>query len=406
MAFDPFNEDGKSGEVVETTLPDGTRGRNLNEPTPFDDNAELAPINDPVADQMAEELIRLGLKDADAVEVPITDTTEPEPSTESVVTPAADKASAAEAIPPVASAETPPATDVTTETPAGYELDFGGQVGKLAFTDSELRDALIRDATFAQKPPETWAILKDIEDGRSVPISRAEYDEYRALKTQSSAPARLSDDDLQYVDPVVAKRIREMEARSLAASDPAPAPAIPGAGPTLPSTSTTQNALSPIYVSPQDTAVQQARLQQINDFAVKALGDFQKAHSLSDEELHELENYAAQVNLVEKNARLYETRDYGGAVLQTDYSGLFDRVLTDAYNTHPKFVQRKIDAEVQRRVDAEQAAIRATNAKRSVAGSIASAPSAATSTPTVAPSTRAETTNAIADYIRQEGIAS
>lgn len=391
-SFDPskFGDDTTvPGEVIEEVLPDGTRARNLDQPTPFDVEPELAPIADPVADQMAEELVRLGFKDAD-------DPDATPPLLEApVVNPATGEVPASESASPPVSEEAPVVDTTDPSTPVGYELDFGGQVGKLNFTDTELRDALIRDAAFARKPPETWAILSDIETGRSVPLPRAEYDEYQRLKSApqvvQQGPAKLSDDDLYGVDPATIARIRALEAQAVGTPAPVSAPVPHTPAPTQPSHAEVQ--------------LEQQRLAQINDVANASLTSFKAANTLSDEDVQELEAYAAQMGLVQRYAGQHETRAYDGSVLNTDFSGLFDHVLTDAYAAHPKFRQRQIDAEVQRRLDADQTAIRKTNTKRNLAASISSAPSAATTTPNAAPRTRSETTEAIAGWLRQEGVS-
>lgn len=382
--FDPntFGDDTPDptmSDAVEGVREDGTRTRNADQPIPLDLPEEL---DDPVADQMAAELTRLGYKDADA--------DPPVGAEESVPTtvPASD-----DAVPVVdeaaATGETEPPAEQSLRS---HVIDFG-EHGKVSLNDTELRDIVIRDAYFSAKPPETWAVLNDIESGAKVPISRQEYDEYRAFKSRPATPTAtpaaplISDDDLQYLEPDVQARIRALQVLHTQAPLPAPEPA--------------PAAEQPAYVSPAQIAQEQARLQSINTHVETALASLKSTHNLSDEELAEVNQYAVQSNLVGRYSSQHSTHLPDGTVIATDYPSLFTHVLDDAFTTHPKFRQRLIDEEVQKRLDHEQTSIRKTNDKRALAGSIASAPSAALTSPSAPLTDRAALTAAIAEEIRR-----
>lgn len=360
--------------------------KNLDEPTPLD--AQHSILDDEIADdpdaiRIVEELRRRGYNPAEALEPE--ETPAPQEESDDSSTPSEEEAAATES-------EGEPSTNTF------ITVDFG-EYGSTDLTIDEARKLMITNAWIDAKPPETWEILSQIEDGRAVPIAREDYELLRAVKegryqpvTQQS-PTHIADADLYDLDPTVVANIRRLEAQAAAAQQQIPPVA--------------QQQYQPPAPSPQQVAAATAaRMEEAH--AIQAIIDsgvqqFAEARNMSASDIQELTNYVEQNNLITQVIPKYQTRLPDGTIAFTDRAAALQEALDSAYEIHPSFRQRIIEQEVQRRLDGSAAITSAVQAKKTRAGALASAPSAAITTPEPSPGgfTRDKALAGMTEVIRQ-----
>lgn len=264
---------------------------------------------------------------------------------------------------PAAAEDAPAADEPETPTPvSSFVVDLGdGATHEITTTDAK---RLIGLDQWAQSlPPETVQAFDAIEQGRAVALPRDEWEAYLAFKAagKPTTPATsLADVDLdEYTDP--ATRALHAEVQQLRQSIEAQR----------------QDAIN------TQSSAEQARIQAHIDARSKVFETTftseAAAAGLTPVELNQALQYAMDSRtILAVNNELASYNPANGQLLQeADPSEVARVTLERAIYALPALRQRAIDLEVSKRIEVERADIIQTNEKRNRAGSLSSAPTAA-----------------------------
>lgn len=215
--------------------------------------------------------------------------------------------------------------------------------------------------------PEVVTAFDAIESGRAVALPREDFEAYLAWKANGSKPAPAAnapigqtlDDDELYADP--ATRALRDEIQSLRASID----------------QQRQDSINTQAAS--ITAQQQAHIATREHTFETTFTTYAAEQGLTPAELNAALSHAINTNLIlNVDRELGQFSPTGNLIEEADPAQVARVTLDRAIYAIPELRQRAIDLEVARRLETERADIMATNAKRNRAGSLSSAPTAAT----------------------------
>lgn len=251
--------------------------------------------------------------------------------------------------------------------PSSWVVDLGN--GASAELDQESARRLVALGQWAQTLPEqTRLAMNAVETGQAIAIPRDEHQAYLAWKAggQPSTPAHTAPGastpppfDPEDADPATLALYREVQALRAQQDQQF------------------QNETARL------TADQDANLQR---FVAARSAVFETewatagaAMNLSDAEINQALQYAAETQMIaQANRELTVFSPTGTVVRESDAAQIARTVIERAVYAIPSLRDKAIQATVDARLETERAAIIRTNEKKSRAGSLASAPSAAT----------------------------
>lgn len=291
---------------------------------------------------------------ADGAQIPPVDTGAPsssltdsrrssgEPSAEGVVTSAA------------------PSAETGEEQPPKIDVEFGGQTYSLG---REEVDYLLQQNAWMQSLPEDlkqqWA---GVQDGNLVAISREEYE---ALKQQTATPppAAPVTPDLTYVDEDVREYIQRLQS-----SQQAPA-----------AVQQPSYDQGPSAAEMQAAATREAERQmRIRGEISTATETFTAEYGLTPEQAQRLQSVTVNLGVVPTLSRQRAVYSPMGQLIA---EAPMDQVMKQAYeiamNTDPELKNIRDERVFNERLAAQHTADQRVNGKKALAGSLASAPSAA-----------------------------
>lgn len=253
--------------------------------------------------------------------------------------------------------------------------------------DDELARLRGLDAWARNLNPETVAALDAVESGRAVALPREELEAFYAWKAAGARPASQtapSAPDFDEYDP--AQRALYDEIQSLKAE-------IQG---------TRQDTIA--QSAAQQHADMQAHLNARAAIFEPAFIATGAEYGLTPTEVNQALQYAGQSYLIKTvNDELTTFSPTGHVLTEADPTAVARTTLERAIYAIPALRDRAIQAEVAKRIEVERQDIIATNEKKNRAGSLSSAPSAATSMEPVdvRKLTKPQLEAAIAEEIRQ-----
>lgn len=289
---------------------------------------------------------------ADGAQVPAPDTGAP-----SSTVPQAD--------PPPAAAGEPPAdgSGLNQEPSAGsaIEVEWGGQSYTLG---QEEVNYLLQQNQWMQSLPDDlkqqWA---GVQDGVLVAVPREEYEALKQQQTAPTAPATVPAPDLTYVDDDVKEYIQRLQQSQQ--------PPAPGQQPSYDQ--------GPSAAEMQAAATREAERQmRIRGEIASVTETFTADYGLTPEQAQRLQQVTVNLGVVPTLSRQRAVYSPTGQLIA---EAPMDQVMNQAYeiamNTDPELKAIRDERVFNERLAAQHAADQRVNGKKALAGSLASAPSAA-----------------------------
>ena len=267
---------------------------------------------------------------------------------------------------PVTPAGEPPAGgSAPTEPPAGtaIEVEWGGQSYTLG--QEEVNYLLQQNQWMQSLPDELKQQWAGVQDGVLVAVPREEYEALKAGQTAPTAPAVPAAPDLTYVDDDVKEYITRLQ------QSQAPAAPAPGQQPSYDQ--------GPSAADMQAAATREAERQmRIRGEIASVTETFTADYSLTPEQAQRLQQVTVQLGVVPTLSRQGAVYSHTGQLIS---EAPMDKVMKQAYeiamNTDPELKNLRDERVFNERLAAQQAADQRVNGKKALAGSLASAPSAA-----------------------------
>jgi hypothetical protein len=251
-------------------------------------------------------------------------------------------------------------SEATGSRQSSYVVDFGD--GNTVTLDQQQAKSLVQLGQWAQAlNDDTRNAFAAIEQGRAAVISREDYQAFQAWKANGAkAPAATSSAPVNLEDLTDGERALYEEVQALRAQQ--------------------QQAFDQDVRSRAES--ENARLQQViaqrGEVFAKTFTETGAAMNLTPEEVNAALKHAGESRLVASVNQELSTRLPDGRVIDGDPADIARVTLERAVHQIPSLRQKVIDAEVEARLEKERADIMKVNQKKSRAGSLAAAPSAAT----------------------------